>query len=569
VKIGHALLCILSVGLVASTACAPQARSTEPAGAGVAPDQPRAPKILTIGVQREHTPFVLSPGGSGPGGSVVGRGIAHGELVVQTDGGNYQPQLAVEQLSVERGTWVINPDGSMDTTWRIYPNIKWHDGTPFTTADLVFSAKVQSDKNIPTRREPGVELMQSVTALDPHTLRIHWSATFVDADRAAGMTPMARHLLEESYLSNPEDLPNHPYFTTQFVGVGPYRMVKWELGSHAEYARFDDYFQGRPPFDKVIVRFLGDKNTMIANILAGEVDLLVSTGVDLGAAAEIKRRWEGTGNQVRSDFTGGIEQFSLQHRLDYARPVNGIPNRLVRQALMYALDRQAMTDVMTDGLAPVAESWFRPGQAIWPEVEAIFARYPYNTGRAQQLLTEAGWVRGPDGVLVGSNGERFEQSIWSQVSTMGGDRLINIVADYWKAVGVQPLLEIIPIGRQGDREFEGTLPGPRVSGANAENLYINRLNTRYIAGPANRWAEKNVGGYSNPRFDVLSDRLQTAIDPKERTAIHIELLKEGMTEVPNMLFYWQVVPTIMLKGLKTHSIAPNLETWDFFYWDKE
>jgi len=568
-KGGRTLLSIVAAGLIALTACAPQARSGQAGDAGAAREQSRAPKILTIGVLREHTPFMMYSGSAGPGGSAVGRGIAHDLLVTETDAGTFQPQLATEQVSLEKGTWVINSDGTMDTTWKLHQNIKWHDGTPFTSADLVFSATAQNDRNLPVRRDPGVELMQSITAPDPYTFRIHWAEVFVDADRAPGLTPMPRHLLEDLYNSDREAFVNSPLFTTQWVGLGPYRMVKWELGSHVEYARFNDYYRGRPPLDTVIVRFLGDPRTMVANILAGEVDVLVSTGVDLDAALDLKRRWEGTDNQVRGDFTGGVEQFSMQHRAEYARPRNALTNRLVRQAMMHAIDRQALTEVMTQGLAPVAEAWFRPSQSIWQELESSIPRYPYNPGRAQQLLTEAGWTRGSDGVLAHTSGERFEQGIWTQASTMGGERMISIIADYWKAVGVQPSLETIPVSRQGDREFEATLPGPHTIGGNADQLPINRLNSRYTAGPANRWNEKNKGGYLNPRFDSLSDRLQTTIDARERIAIHRELLQEGLGDVAVMLFHWQVVPTIMLKGVRTHPVAPNLETWDFIYWDKE
>lgn len=560
---------ILAAGLIALTACDPQARSGQTGDPGAAREQPRAPKILTIGVLREHTPFMLYSGSAGPGGSGIGRGIAHDLLVTETDAGTFQPQLATEQVSLEKGTWVINADGTMDTTWRLHQNIKWHDGAPFTSADLVFSATAQNDRNLPVRRDPGVELMQAITAPDPYTFRIHWAEVFVDADKAPGLTPIPRHLAEDLYNSDRDAFVNSPLFTTQWVGLGPYRMLKWELGSHVEYARFNDYYRGRPPLDTVIVRFLGDPRTMVANILAGEVDVLVSTGVDVDAALELKRRWEGTDNQVRGDFTGGVEQFSMQHRVEYARPRNALTNRLVRQGLMNAIDRQALTEVMTQGLAPVAEAWFRPSQTIWQDVESSIPRYPYSPGRSQQLLTEAGWVRGGDGVLVHTSGERFEQSVWTQATTMGGERMISIIADYWKAVGVQPSLETIPVSRQGDREFEATLPGPHTIGGNADQLPTSRLNSRYTAGPVNRWNEKNKGGYLNARFDAFSDRLQVTIDPRERTTIHRELLQEGLGDVAVMLFYWQIVPTITLKGVRTHPVAPNLETWDFIYWDKE
>src|SRR5437764_14464031 len=83
-----------------------------------------------------------------------------------------------------------------------------------------------------------------------------------------------RHLLEDTYVNQKESFVKSPYLSSQYVGQGPYRLVEWQGGSHMIFARFDDYYQGRPPLDRVIVRFLGDQNTMIANITSGAVDLL-------------------------------------------------------------------------------------------------------------------------------------------------------------------------------------------------------------------------------------------------------------------------------------------------------
>jgi ABC-type transport system substrate-binding protein len=84
------------------------------------------------------------------------------------------------------------------------------------------------------------------------------------------------------------------------------------------FTRFDAYHQGRPPLDRVVVRFLGDQNTMIANILSGTVDLLLPDGVGLEAAAEVQQRWAGTGHQVRFDVLESPWQVEIQRRPDVA-----------------------------------------------------------------------------------------------------------------------------------------------------------------------------------------------------------------------------------------------------------
>src|SRR5262245_34303885 len=113
---------VMMLGILVS-ACAAQAPAS-PAGGSVATDAPlaKAPKKLTIAIQREYD---TADGGEGAY-------LMRDALVFNREGVQV-PQIATELISVEKGTWRINADGTMDTTWKIRPNVKWHDGTPFTS----------------------------------------------------------------------------------------------------------------------------------------------------------------------------------------------------------------------------------------------------------------------------------------------------------------------------------------------------------------------------------------------------------------------------------------------------
>ncbi|MPZ15032.1 MAG: hypothetical protein GEU73_11515 [Chloroflexi bacterium] len=131
--------------VLASIACLGQS-PTSPTGSASSASQERSaaqgsngPKILTWAALRELASFeaVIGLGGSGsPAGEVTP--VVHDFLVVENDRFDVVPRLAVERPSVENGTWRVDPDGSMVTTWRIRPNITWHDGQPFTSADVAF-----------------------------------------------------------------------------------------------------------------------------------------------------------------------------------------------------------------------------------------------------------------------------------------------------------------------------------------------------------------------------------------------------------------------------------------------
>lgn len=555
------------VALLFVTACAPTRPAGNGDGAGVS-GQP-ARKTLTLSVIQEPPHIEGFTGAAGRGGAGSIKQIVHSYLTHEDDRLARQPQLAVELPSVEKGTWTVHPDGTMDVTWRIHPNVRWHDGAPFTTNDLVFSFNVYKDPELPTPEASTLRLMQSATAPDPHTLVVRWSTTYVRAHEAPGLVPLPGHLLEETYRGDKEAFINSPLFTSGFVGLGPYKMAKWELGSHLEFARFDEYYRGRPPFDTVFVRFILDPNAMIANILSGAVDVVMPPSVDLPTAFELRQRWEGTGNQVRVEPSGRLHFLEMQFRPDVARPRNGLPNATVRQALYHATDRQGLTEVMTGGLGPIGDSWISPTEPLRAQVESAIPQFPYDLTRAAALLAQAGWTRGSDGVLVHQSGERFEGEIWARQAAAGQEKEPSIISDQWAAVGARLAPYVIPAAREADREYQALLPTAIISGnLTGDNWYQDRTHSRYIASAENRWTGRNKLGYVNPKVDQLIDALQVTIDPGERTRLHRELLQEQMGAVVVMPLYWEVVPSLLLKGVKP---SPNglRSLNNFVAWDKE
>jgi len=549
--------------LALAAACSPAA----PGQGGSTPNQgqARAPKTLTIGVLRE--PATID-GFTGQGGSRGGAGEAgslmHNLLTVQDPFEVDQPQLAVELPSVEKGTWQVNADGSMDVTWKLQPNARWHDGTPFTADDVVFSLMLHKDPDLAHAYTGQARMMQSASARDPQALVIHWSRIDVRALDTRVISPVARHLLEGLYTSDKEAFVNSSRFTTDFVGLGPYQMVRWEPGSHIEMARFDGYWKGRPPLDRVVVQFIRDPNTLLANALAGSVDLVAPPSIEIEQAAELKRRWEGTGNVVRVEPIPRIQYMELQLGQEMARPRNGFPLLPVRQALYHALDRDALAEVMTLGLGPAADSWFRPDEPIRREIESAIPKFPYDRARAQQLLSQAGWAPGPDGTLVhGPSGERFETELW--MNPQSSEKALAIITDQWKAVGLDPKPSVIPPARAEDREYTAQHPGPLLTGGFLDTLLV-RYDSRDMASAANRWSGRNRAGYANPRADALLDQLATTIDPRARVPLLRDQVQTLMEDVALVPLYWEPRPLLALRSVRAeihpHNVGWNAETWD-------
>jgi peptide/nickel transport system substrate-binding protein len=557
--------CLVSVVLILATACAgvsPGATSSGPAASTQS-----SPKLLTIGESREPAVLFGLSGGKGETGIGIIGSLAHDKLTQTDPFGVEHPNLAVQVPSADAGTWIINSDGSMDVTWKLKPGVKWHDGAPFTAEDMMFTYTLNRDADLISDNPAVARVMERATSPDAHTFVVHWSRIDILANTPRALTPLPKHLLETMYLNDKDALENSPLFREQFVGLGPYKLTEWVQGSHIEATRFDDYHMGRPAFDRIVVRYILDQNALVANIMAGAVDMIVGKSVETDTALQLRRQWEGSGNLVRIEAIPRIIYLEMMMRPEYARPLNGLPNVTVRQGLYHAIDRQGMADAATGGLGLPADSWYDPKDPLRRDMERAIAQYPYDPARAQQLLGQAGWNRGPDGVLSSVSGERFETEVWVNPQAIGPAGAV--VVDGWKAVGVGAGLHNVPLARAQDRGYISQRPGALATDAGTTGTGLTeRYDSREFATAANNWAGRNRAGYVNPRADELFDLLNVTIDADRRVAMLQEQVGIFTSDVVTMPLYWMIGNSLMVKGIKA-DVHPNATGYRVYLWDRE
>jgi peptide/nickel transport system substrate-binding protein len=337
-----------------------------------------------------------------------------------------------------------------------------------------------------------------------------------------------------------------------------------------ELSAFDGYYQGKPNIDRIFLKVILDPTAMVANILAGAVDVVVPPGVDLETAADIKSRWQGTGNQV---IVGGFEDmnssYTLQFRPEYVKPKSGgTTNRDVREALLRGIDRPLMTETITAGLALVADSWVSPNHRLRGELESAIPQYPYDLNRAQQLLAQAGWTRGSDGILVNADGEKMEIELAGPVRT-ALQKQQAIISDGWKPLGVVGQIYVVSAVDDQNAETRSIRPATYLGSIAADRYYFeDQLHSREITTPAN-WGRRNRGGYSSPALDASLDKLRATIDNRERVAGYRDQLRIAMGDVALWPLYWDVYPVLAVAGVKADVIHPakggvmaNILEWD-------
>src|SRR5207244_2409397 len=151
---------------------------------------------------------------------------------------------------------------------------------------------------------------------------------------------------------------------------------------------------------------------------------------------------------------------------------------------------------------------------------------------------------------VNAAGDRFEIELWARPGS-GLEKIVSVMADNWKAVGVSGKVVIEPAALTASREFEATRPGFLIINPSGSAFYesVAKLHARSIPTAENRWAGSNYGAYLNPRADVLVDQLQETVDRQARIPLHAQLVREYMGDVALMPLYWQVVPILELSGI--------------------
>jgi peptide/nickel transport system substrate-binding protein len=561
--------------LVALAGCATPAADSRggpnPSAANQAVEQRRGPTRVVLGVLAVHTTLQSRTAGANrrPGFDSLEELVSAG-LVNVDDRGQVQPQLGETAPTVENGLWKVFPDGRMETTWRLRLEARWHDGTPITTDDLLFTAAVGQDPELAGFRGSAYGYIDRMEAPDARTLVVSWQRPYIEADllfsaAGTGTVPLPRHLLEPTYLNNKASFLQHPYWSSEFVGSGPFKLRNWVLDSHLVLQANDSYVRGRPIIDEIEVRFVPDSNTMIANLLAGELDMVIGRGVSLEQAVNLRDQWR-TG-QVDIALDAWIAVFPQM--------LNPTPAVMAdvrfRRALLHATDRQEMADTIQYGQVPVAHSVINPSEPNYPAVEPGIVRYDYDVRRAGELLEGLGFSRGGDGAFRDASG----QPLAVEMRTTGSDvqmRSVLAVSDYWQRLGVRVDQVQITGARANDREYRSIRPGFELSRYPADATIdgMQRHHSAQVPLPENNFTGTNKQRYINMELDSALDAYFATIARAERVQHLARAVAHISREaVPLPLYYDGISAPISnrLRNVGTKKSPGSTEVWNVERWE--
>ena len=538
--------------------CAPSRAATSD---GLQSQAPIGPKRATLAVR-----------GDGSGLWAAGGGdetfeLYYGGMVMYDPTGEIVPQLAEAVPTLESGLWKLFSDGRMETTHTIRQGARWHDGTPMTTKDLEFGfAWGRAPENISNIGAGAYAPIERLEARDDRTMVVSWKSPSILANAlfmGSGeffAPPIAAHILEPIYRQDPSQMMNSRYFTSEFVGNGPFRVEEFVGGSHTRLKAYDGYILGRPRIDEIEIRYFNDANTIGANVLAGTVDLTLGPGLSVGQAVAVQQGWA-NGKMIYSTY--------------YDRTLNLFPQFLnpdpaillnvdMRRALAHAIDREEIVASVQLGVGEVKDAWVLPRGPNYEGVRHAIVRYPFDPRRSAQLIEGLGYTKGADGLYRDSAGQELKSPVWGNTNTDSNRRTTLAVADYWKRVGVAADPYFTPAGV--DRSVVPSRPGFLVSTLKTE---IDRRFT----GPEARVAENRYTGssnsrYMNPEYDALVDKYFLSVPRQDRLRAWADIIQHMTSNLVAIHLIYEPVPQLINNRLRdveprtARAQAFNSQLWD-------
>ena len=440
------------------------------ATAALSAAQARAAESATIRVAYPAPIATLDPAKHRVGGLEYNYSLCvFNRLTVQDAKLQVMPELAT--------SWESTPD-LKHWTFHLREGVTWHDGKPFTAADVVFTVKRLQDKEVGSVLRANFSIVDNVVAVDPKTVRFELSGPYADLPAVvAGYQAM---IVSEAAMDT---------LTTKPVGTGPFRFVEYRPGDQMIVERNPNYFlPGLPKVDRVVLRIIPEATTAVAGLESGALDIVYDLPPE--QADRLKRSTVATVMEVATGSWQGIIMHNEMKPFDDPR---------VRRAIMKLVDKTALTDIATFGHGtptvtplPPTHPYFRKDLLTGPDIAG-----------AKKLLAEAG---------VGS-GLPLEMFIPSSDPSM--ERLATAFRDAAKQVGIVVTLRIVPQDKFF-AEMEGKVP------FNVDNFF-GRTTPDLMLYPwyhsTGSW-NNTLWHYKNPEVDKLLEDARKTTDKAEQAKLY-------------------------------------------------
>ena len=465
------------------------------------------------------------------------------------------PEVATQIPTLQNGG--ISPDG-MTLTYHLRPGLKWQDGAPLTAADIIFTYHAIMNPKNNIQVTTGYDHIGSVTAPDPHTVVVHMKKFFAPIV-AYFMCIQGNYAIMPAHLLAKYPDVNHIAYNNLPVGSGPFKVTEWVHGDHIALEASPLYWRGAPKLKKIVFKIVSDNNTIVTQLKTGEVDAWFRADPSL--------------YPTYSKIPGIIVTLSPQNlfgHLDFNLQEPGTPWRdvRVRQAIEYAIDRKKIAHDATHDVWETSDSdQAKFNWAYDPNVPHI----GFDPAKAKQLLAQAGWSPGPDGVLT-KGGKRFELQFAYISGNVIGAAIGNIIQQELRAVGIDLTQKTYPAPLFfGAQQNGGIINSYKyqlayfgwVSGVDPDDSSLYGCDQFPPAG-------QNSLHWCDLKLDAAEKDALSTFDIARRKADYAIIQTELATQVPTIILFAERRADVHTVNFKGYKASPATSAyWNSWEWSME
>jgi peptide/nickel transport system substrate-binding protein len=472
--------------------------------------------------------------------------------------------LCTELPTLENGKAVIEEyepgKRGIAVTFTLQPKATWGDGTPVTTRDVQFTIDVGKHPQSGVTSQEGFRRIRKLTVIDDKTFTAHIDRITFDYN-ALELRLLPAHV-EQATFAEPAEYRHRSKFETDTTNpalwFGPYRITNVVPGAQVVLERNPTWYGEPPGFRRIVFKIIENTAALEANLLSGSVDyILGELGLSLDQALALEKRNRDRFNVV---YKPGLIYEHIDVNLE--NPL--LADKRVRQALMYGLDREAISQRLFEGKQPVAHSDVNP---LDPMFSPAARQYRYYPAKARVLLDEAGFSDLRNGIRHDKEGRKLSIEFVTTAGNRVREQVQQVLQSQWRAIGVEVRLRNEP-----PRVFSSETLNKRGLTGLAMYAWISApqrvarttLHSKEIPTAQNNWTGQNYPAYANPEMDKVLDAMELELDVEKRRALFAEQQRLYAEDLPVLPLYFRTDGFVLPKPLK--GLMPTGHLHSSTYW---
>ncbi len=463
----------------------------------------------------------------------------------------YYPRILKTVPTIENGLWEMLPGNKMEITYPMRSNLFWHDGEPLTADDVEFAYKVFMNPKVPIVSKAPYEKIEKLEVLNEHTFRITWKELYPHAGLInpsvggyAGVVSLPKHKFEDKYnLAVSKNTPDgwkefQDYVANNPVLAGAFRLKDYKPGQQVVFEANPYYYMGKPNISTLVMKIIPDTSTFQAMIMNGQIDFV---GVYMDVALNIEAQKTPGLSVAYSPSQDSVLYIGANYNdpADLSKPHPILADIEFRKAMLHAIDREAINQVVFGGKHEVAHTWLASPRHPLYSMSGV-TTYAYDPAKAKQILASRGWKAGSDGILV-KDGLRASIKNVTPANSVPHEQAQMMIRDYLKVVGIEYVPDNMPwstfsANYRRYRKFD-TMMGDWGWGifSEGDGYFLSNL----TPSDANAWGGLNYYGWTNAENDAAINEVALTIEPAARRKAnerHLQLFSEELPILPLLVY---------------------------------